>query len=547
MKTKYFIGLLLLLGIQSCSLDKYPLASLPEETFWNSEQNAELALTACYRGNILNNSEKGTEYMVNDWWSYHGLIMMEHLSDNAFDRRGENNAFFKISSGALTADNSFIKNYWDAAYKRIGYCNRFLQGAESLPESAEKERMIAEVRFLRAVMHFYLASYFKDVPLVTKVLTGEESNNVTKTPAKEVLSWCATELTESANVLPRFSALLSSEKGRACKQAALAFLGRVYMQMQDWSKGAETYAQIISLGDNDIHPVYKELFIPSTGTNNTENIFYIQYLAGYFDFGMPAQGLSGKDGGWSLINPTADLFEAYQFTDGTDFSYNSSLYSYPNLGKNRDPRLDYTIYYNGAIFMGTEYVISPDGNAANKEKLDYATEASKTGFMMRKYFDESSKISDLQSADGLTPVIRYAEVLLSYLECLIESGQTITTEILENTINKVRSRGDVHMPDITEINPDALRTILRNERRVELAMEGIRYWDLMRWGIAHEKLSGDIWGASYPNSAAYSEQSKKIDPTGNCRWYVGARNFRNPTDYTWPIPQSEQNINPNLR
>ena len=79
MKTKYFIGLLLLLGIQSCSLDKYPLASLPEETFWNSEQNAELALTACYRGNILNNSEKGTEYIVNDWWSYHGLIMMEHF------------------------------------------------------------------------------------------------------------------------------------------------------------------------------------------------------------------------------------------------------------------------------------------------------------------------------------------------------------------------------------------------------------------------------------------------------------------------------------
>ena len=163
------------------------------------------------------------------------------------------------------------------------------------------------------------------------------------------------------------------------------------------------------------------------------------------------------------------------------------------------------------------------------------------------YFDESSKIADLQSANGLTPVIRYAEVLLSYLECLIESGQTITTEILENTINKVRSRGDVRMPDITETNPDALRTILRNERRVELAMEGIRYWDLMRWGIAHEKLSGDIWGAPYPNSAAYSEQSKKIDPTGNCRWYVGARNFRNPTDYTWPIPQSEQNINPNLR
>ena len=88
---------------------------------------------------------------------------------------------------------------------------------------------------------------------------------------------------------------------------------------------------------------------------------------------------------------------------------------------------------------------------------------------------------------------------------------------------------------------------MRHERRIELAYEGIRYWDLLRWNIAHEVLVGKIWGAPYPHSTQYAKASKEVDPTGHCRWYVGKREFRNPQDYTWPIPLSEQNINPNLR
>ena len=103
---KYIVALALAAGLfQACDLERYPLTDLSEETFWNSESNAELALTSLYRGSLTD----GVEYNPSDWWSYHGMIMMEHLSDNAFDRRGENNPFFKISSGNLTADNAFIK------------------------------------------------------------------------------------------------------------------------------------------------------------------------------------------------------------------------------------------------------------------------------------------------------------------------------------------------------------------------------------------------------------------------------------------------------
>ena len=103
------------------------------------------------------------------------------------------------------------------------------------------------------------------------------------------------------------------------------------------------------------------------------------------------------------------------------------------------------------------------------------------------------------------------------------------------------------MPGIHELNPDRLREIVRHERRIELAYEGIRYWDLLRWHIAHEVLNGKIWGAPYSNSTQYATATKEVDPTGHCRWYVGKREFRNPQDYTWPIPLAEQNINPNLR
>lgn len=526
----------------SCDLERYPLTDLSEETFWNEEKNAELALTALYRGSISN----GIEYNVTDYWSYHGFLFTEHLSDNAFDRRGENNPFFKISSGKLDSSNNFIVNYWKSAYKRIGACNRFLAGIENATDSDHKKRLIAEARFLRATQYHYLASYFKDVPLVTTVLTGEEANAVEKETQANILSWCITEFKAAAADLPRFKDIPASEVGRACKQAALAFAGRTYMLQEDWTNAADVYEEIINYGDNEIHSNYSELFWPKTGTANKENIFLIAYKENYFGAGFPQQILSAKDGGWSLSNPSAGLFEAYEFLDGTPFSYDDPRYNPNNLGENRDPRLDYTIYYNGATFMGSEYRMSPDYDASKKERIDYSSEASKTGFMWRKYFDENP-ITDLSSYSAVTPIIRYSEVLLSYLECLVEGGSTIDQTVLDNTINQIRGRMNVNMPDITETNVDKLREIVRHERRIELAYEGIRFWDLLRWNIAHEVLVGEIWGAPYPNSALYATSTKNVDPTGNCRWYVGRRDFRNPQDYTWPVPQSEQNINPNLR
>ena len=510
--------------------------------FWKSEGDIMKGLTSVY-GALQPNAS----------WAipFERYIVIDGYRSDEITHRDDVTSWMNISSFNVEPTNSVVKTEWTNLYKGINYANQCLTNIPTVPGDSEslnalKKQSIAEARFLRAAHYQYLASYFKDVPLVTRVLTGEEANNVEKETQAHILEWCAVELKEAAADLPRFRDIKSSETGRACRQAALAFLGRTYMLMQQWENAAAAYKEIIDYGDNSIHSSYSELFEPSTGVGNKENIYYISYLENYFGCGFPQHILSAKDGGWSLSNPSAGLFESYEFTDGTPFSYDDPRYNPKNLGKNRDPRLDYTIYYNGAKFMGTEYRMHPDYEASKKERLDYSSEASRTGFMWRKYFDENP-INDLQSYSAVTPIVRYAEVLLSYLECMIESGKTIDQSLLDLTINAVRARSDVHMPAVTETNPSKLRERLRNERRIELAYEGIRYWDLLRWNVAHEILVGEIWGAPYPDSKTYQNGSKHIDPTGNFRWYVGRRDFRNPQDYKWPIPLSEQNINPNLR
>ena len=166
---------------------------------------------------------------------------------------------------------------------------------------------------------------------------------------------------------------------------------------------------------------------------------------------------------------------------------------------------------------------------------------------MRKYIDDFYIYNggDNNKYPAKIPVIRYAEVLLSYVEAKMEAG-TLSPGDLEY-LNQVRRRSN--MPDITVTDPAALRPLLRNERRVELALEGTRLWDLLRWGIANEALDADVWGASFPGSAATTKRNAdngKVDPKGVNRWYVGKRAFSSGPS-VWPIPQSEQDINPNLK
>ena len=188
-------------------------------------------------------------------------------------------------------------------------------------------------------------------------------------------------------------------------------------------------------------------------------------------------------------------------------------------------------------------VVHPD-SVSSLDQLTYSKQATRTGYGLRKFFDESFSGSLTADYGGNLPIVRYAEVLLSYLEAELEAGTPITQALLDQTINAVRGRASVNLPKITETNATALRTILRRERRIELAFEGTRLWDLLRWGNADQVLAGDFWGAAFPDSKRYATTSKKIDP--KFRWFVTSKKFRKGTDEHWPIPETEVNVNPKL-
>lgn len=546
MKAQFtYIRMLVLLTLvlfNSCKkdLEKSPLDQFSSASLWTSESNAMLALTGVYRGNI---SVGVPNANPTDWWSYAGLVFMEFATDNAYDRRGDNSVFNKLSNGTLTADNGLLSQYWSQSYARVARCNDFLANIDQVPmEQVKKKRMIAEVRFIRACQYFYMSQFWGSVPLVTTLLTKEAANTLDKAPKADVVNFVIKEFTEAAKDLPRYKDIPSAEFGRASRQAALAFLGRIQLADGKFAEAATTYKTIIDFGDNQIDPDYAGLFTVAKEAS-TEHVFSVQYFENLAANAMNQHFWPAMVGGWHIFCPLGSIVEAYDFNDGTPFSYTDPRYNWKDISNSRDPRLKYNVLFNEQVFK-TKYITHPD-SASAPDQLGAGKQTTQTGYGLRKYLDEGYS-GDLSNYGGNLPVIRYAEVLLSYLEAKLEAGESIDQSLLDATINKVRGRASVNMPKITQINPALLRTILRKERRVETAFEGIRYWDLLRWKIADQVLKGDFYGTPFPVTVKpVRQKGTTVDPYK--RWYVTSKSFRAASDYLWPVPQTEVNINPKLK
>ncbi|RKE47065.1 RagB/SusD family nutrient uptake outer membrane protein [Sphingobacterium detergens] len=523
-------------------LDTNPLDKFANDTFWSSETNARIAITGLYKGEIQMNSL--AEFSPSDWWSYHGLLYLEFASDNAYDRRGDNSAFNKLSDGTLTSNIGILSNYWTLSYKRIARANFFLENVDKTPVSPELlARFRAEARFIRACQYFYLSQYWGDAPLVTKTLTADEANHVIKNKKQELVAFVERELQEAANDLPSYGKLPAAERGRATKQAAYAFLGRLQLAEKSYAAAIKTYENIINANENSIDPNYTSLF-DGSNESSKEIIFATQYLVDLAGNGMFQHNFPAIAGGWHLHCPLGSLVESYTFTDGTAFSYTDPRYNSQNITQNRDPRLGFTIISNGDRFKNLRYISHPD-STLSIDQLTTTKQATRTGYGLRKFNAENFS-GNLQNSGTDLPIIRYAEVLLSYLEAKLENGDPLTAELMDKTINAVRRRSSVNMPPIAVANVTIVRAALRNERRVELALEGIRYWDLLRWDTAKDVLNGDFYGAAFPDAKNIRVKAGSSRDSYS-RWYVTKKSFRAGQDNHWPIPQSEIDINPNLK
>jgi len=503
------LGVLLIL-VTGCSkkLNQYPNYEISTPTFWKTASDAALGLQGCY-ANVTN--------IAYDYWYFDGA------SDNCYDQYPWESGATYISSGTFSPGTiNGISSDYTNEYQSIRSCNTFLDNIGKVTmDATTKTQYIGEVRFLRAFNYFLLAQMFGDVPLITSSNTATDS----LTPAKEadVISFVLAQLDSASNELPA----TSIGGGRASQGAALALKARIQLFYQQWSAAAATALQVMNSGN---YSLFRATSLSSTDTadnysglvtfaseadkqkfymglksyqnmyfsaneGNPEIIFECQFSsAAPYEWTGQANGLntllSPSDlNGWSSIDPTQSMVDAYWNRDGSPYvpisqATSSGYYNFPNTPvpsyfnqfKNRDTRLYASIWYTGnswsAYAPGYSFVWEGPGN-----------NNSATGYNFRKLLDPAFASGPQWQAGQSFPLIRYAEVLLTYAEARNEASGPDPS--VYAALDSIRSRAGMPFVDQTVYNSQsALRTLIRNERRIELAGEGTRYFDIRRWGIA---------------------------------------------------------------
>lgn len=532
MKNSYWTLIIIVILLSGCKqdwLNEQPLAQLSEGSFWQSESDAMLALTGIYRG-----SNVGTNDYTNE-----DLIMSSMTDDSGY----KNGAVGVIYSGYLTeGDGQLVKAVWDRSYRTIFKANYFLQNIDKVQmDAAKKAEFIAEARFLRAYEYFYMSILYGGVPLITNTLTIEEANNQQRNSLQEIVDFTLAELTASAPDLP--ATRPGNEKGRILKAAPLAIKGRLLMIHKRWAEASQTYKEIIDLNAHIIDPRYKAIF-EEAGEDSKEIILSINCIAGLYGNNHNQRNYHPDFyGGYQEENVFQNMIDDYLMNDGKSIE-DSPLYDPNNPYANRDPRIYASIFLPGyTVFRGVQYEGHPDKTSSGIASLRGAT-----GYGWKKFVTEDYK-GDLGSSGDDIILVRYAEVLLSYLESKLESGEQITQGLLDQTINAVRAREEVSMPPVTETNSDILREIVRNERRVEFGLERlIRYMDIRRWDIFMDVMDRKFYGMKLTDDPD-NYKDYPVETVGPYRGHyiaIDKRGTYTEDNKLIPIPLYEININPTL-
>ena len=516
---------LLIMTVTGCGtnwLDEQPLTSISTATFWKTESDARLALNGIY-----------TQSSVGDN-SYNNFLMC--YSSKIGDGEYKEAAVGVIYSGYFLPSSGEVSSVWNRCYASIFRANYFLENIESVEMNpALKAQFIAEARFLRAYDYFYLSLWFGGVPLITEVLTIDEANTRSRNPLEEVVSFAISEFTEAAKDLP--ATRPDNERGRILKSAALAVKGRLLMTNKRWAEAANTYKEIIDLNAHRIDPQYKAMFEEAGSKTSNEIILSTSCVTGLRPNPQNQTNYHpDMYGGYNETVPTQTLVDAFLMTDGLPIE-ESPLYDPAKPYENRDPRLYASVflpYYT--VFRGQLYD-DPMIGALNV-----------TGYGWKKYVTEDWVGAIHDSGEDII-LLRYAEVLLSYLESKLENGDAITQELLDQTINQIRGREEVKMPAVTETDPAKLREIVRRERRVEFCFERVvRYMDVMRWGLFPDIANQIVYGMKLTDDPEHYTEFV-VETVGKYRGHyivVDKRGTFTADHALLPLPQYEININPNL-
>lgn len=348
-----------------------------------------------------------------------------------------------------------LNGYWEGSYRGINRANQVIYNIPDIEmDEALKARLIAEAKFLRAFYYFDLVRAFGEVPLIDQVYTDPEEarNAVEKSPEDVIYDFIIQDLTDAISVLPLKSEYPAADLGRATKGAAQGLLAKVYLFRQDYENARQQALAVIQSNEYALYPDYRSLFFPEQ-ENGVGSLFEAQIIAreerDISNEYSKWQGVRGQFG-WGFNSPTEDLSNAYE----------------PG-----DPRRTATIFYSGDTLEGASepYFLPIDQGAeprANKKTM------LPLGLWPAGY-------------PGNSPtnyiILRYADILLIYAEALNELGQSAEALTYLNMVRERARDGNPNvLPDITTTDQAALREIIWHERRVELAMEGHRFFDIIR-------------------------------------------------------------------
>lgn len=494
-KTTYILLALCLLGFSSCDWVSEPTPGVTQlSDYFVSGQACIYNVNANYVPLAWEfNNTYYSEWFIGDVMSDDALKGGQNISDMS--------AAYELENFKSNADNEIAEEFFKAQYEGIARCNSSLTyiptvACDSDMNESLKQRLLGECYFLRAYYYFRLVRTYGGVPLTLAIENSDEHWNRARSSAETIYAQIISDLENAESRLWNKSETGGADMGRATKGAAQAMLVKVYMYMHDYAKAKEWGDKFLTdqAAQYNLTPVFADNFTLA-GENNEESIFEIQYANEATSDYNPGNGATRGtftqvltrsrstnmgDEGWGFNKPTHNLYDEYEPTD---------------------PRRDATIILLDAdhlgdqdTYLGTSYL--------NRKSGLYNAEG--TGYTYKNTHNTRGVLNNKQ--------FRLADLYLLYAEACMETGDAGTATTY---LNKVRAR--VGLPSYPgysfkvngeELTSPTLQEALRHERRMELAMEGHRWFDLCRWGVAYEVMTAYM-ALESPEAKAEMQPFKK--------------------------------------
>jgi hypothetical protein len=486
MKVVVFICLsTVLLVTAGCKkyLDKAPLDTVNSSNFFQTSQDAINAINACYQP-----MQRPKLYNLRMWTS-------DIFAGNSVTGAGGGtDGIETVEEANFTTDasNAGVLDLYRGPYPGILYCNLVLKNVPGIDmDTVLRSRIIGEAKFLRANYYFILVRYFGDVPLILEPQSPSSADYYPKrTAAATIYQQIKQDLNDAIGLLPPRESYTGADVGRASRGAAIATLAKVDLTLGDYSDVIPLCQQVTALGYK-LDANYADNFSIAT-KNSPESIFEIQYsgntLYGFFDDLNQASWTS------PYMGPRNTNFV------GGAYGWNQPTQEFVDSYEPGDLRKDVTVLYTGCPAF--------NGNV-------YDSTYSTTGYNVRKFLVPTTISPQYNTSAEDFPALRYADVLLMEAEALNEVGQTMQAAA---PLNLVRERAG--LPDIAgSLSKDDFRTAVLHERRMELAFEGQRWFDLIR-------INKGQYGLDFLHSIGHTNATTK--------------------NLLLPIPLAELQANPNL-